>query len=483
MLASQQISEPVDAEFFRLFFEAVRLGIRLIRDLETRDVLFASHIPFHRAYRVEGTPMPTFLPMGLKDYGAAFYTTPKVIVWKEHLPIRDLVDYALSTDPISRHFRLAKYTLAGDNHSLSDENVAYLVIKLFAGVVDMCLHKLSNDDLSVNWFKPWYREIERGIFDKELEVDLIIPIVGLSFDFNSHWLYEQTVAIFKMNEEFQEARFLDQQFDIRVPSIVAGFSSHGFLLKNRKLANDGFLQISHQAQVLIKNEISLINSLFGLLKAATGDATGYAQVLIHPLMWAHRYLAHLPVVISEAVRAYPTSFDEGVWRKTPQVVPLHHLKSISKILSTPDTFKDKRISLALSRLNSCLLRENKEDQILDACIGLEALFNDSDKQEMTHKLALRVAAISQYFERGEYSKKDIFAAVKTIYKFRSTVAHGGKTNSKDSVVTIAGGESPTEEFAVDILRESIIALGKYPQFLDSAKIDFDILLGSSDGSR
>lgn len=156
----------------------------------------------------------------------------------------------------------------------------------------------------------------------------------------------------------------------------------------------------------------------------------------------------------------------------------NHLDSISGILTTNATYNDKRISLALSRLNSCLLRESKYDQILDACIGLEALFGDSEKQEMTHKLALRIAAITHLFERGEYLKKDVFKAVKAVYSYRSRVAHGGSSDLKEQFVTIAGFEIPIIEFAIDILREAIIALGKNPRYLDPAAIDIYILLDS-----
>src|SRR5205085_12249355 len=104
----------------------------------------------------------------------------------------------------------------------------YIFIDLFAAVVDMCVHRLADNEFSSNWFKPWYRELERGIFDEELQVGLIVPIIALSFDFDSHWLDEQKVAIFRMNKELQEARLLNQQFDIKVPSLITGFSSHAF---------------------------------------------------------------------------------------------------------------------------------------------------------------------------------------------------------------------------------------------------------------
>jgi len=285
MKNSLQKPEPEDEEFFQLFCNAVELGTNLVRDLNNRNSYIGSHLSFHRAYWSEGYSIPNFTPDNLKNYGSAFGSNSNSLInCKEHSAINDLLSYVLSNEQIHEHFRSAKYTLAGENYRLPDDQVEMLFIGLFGGTVDLCMHKLAQGNFSANWFKPWYRGIERGIFDEELEVDLIIPIVALSFDFDSHWLDEQKIAIFKMNNEFQEARFLDQQFDIKVPSIVSGFSSHAFLLKSRKIKNDGYLQIHHEALSLIKNEVSLINSLFGLLKAATGCATGYAQVVLHPLV-------------------------------------------------------------------------------------------------------------------------------------------------------------------------------------------------------
>ncbi len=434
---------------------------------------------FHRAYVEKGKSIPDFMSAGLIDYGAAFGAKlDSPINYRKHKPIADLLSYAFSNEKIHGHFRVSKYSAAGEDYHLTDEQVEFFFIRMFASTVDMCMHKLIDGDFSQNWFKAYFREIERGIFDEKLEVDLIIPIIGLSFDFPHYWLDEQKVGIFKMDLEFQEARHLDQQFHIKVPTYVARFSSHAFMLKGRTIENDGYMQTTYQAQFLIKREISLINSLFGLLKAATGHSTGYAQVIVHPLMWTPEYVAHLPAVISQSVRAYPSYFDDGVWRTKPDIVSSNYLDSISEILTATSIFNSKKMRLAVSRLNSCLLRETEEDQILDACIGLEALFGDEDKQEMTHKLALRIAGVTHLFERGEYLKKDVFKAVKTIYGYRSAVAHGKTSNSKNQVVEVGGQKFPTVQFAIDLLRETIIALGKNSRFLKQGEIDTYILLDS-----
>jgi hypothetical protein len=64
------------------------------------------------------------------------------------------------------------------------------------------------------------------------------------------------------------------------------------------------------------------------------------------------------------------------------------------LTAAKDTGKGNRLQLVIKRLNSCYMREDQEDAILDATIGLEILLSDGETQEVTHKLALRLAALS-----------------------------------------------------------------------------------------
>ena len=109
---------------------------------------------------------------------------------------------------------------------------------------------------------------------------------------------------------------------------------------------------------------------------------------------------------------------------------------------------------------------------------MEALFGDGDNQEMTHKLALRMAALLSLDARRERSSLDIFEDTKTIYKFRSKVVHGRKGKEIDKVrfINHPTGEVPAVEAALANLRQAIRVLAENPQFLEPELIDRTLLL-------
>src|SRR5260370_42543411 len=95
--------------------------------------------------------------------------------------------------------------------------------------------------------------------------------------------------------------------------------------------------------------------------------------------------------------------------------------------SIQQTTGGRRLELVIKRLNSCYMREEQEDAILDATIGLEILLSDGDTQEVTHKLALRLAALSTLVPGCEQQAATVFRNVKkAIYAFRSAVVPGNE---------------------------------------------------------
>jgi hypothetical protein len=136
------------------------------------------------------------------------------------------------------------------------------------------------------------------------------------------------------------------------------------------------------------------------------------------------------------------------------------------------------VSVATNRINSCYLRGSDEDSIIDATIAMEALFGDSGDQEMTHKLALRMAALSKLDPTSEKSAIDIFNDTKQIYKFRSKVVHGrrGKEIESSRFINQNSTKIYTIEVALSNLRQAIRILAENPQFLDPHLIDKNLLL-------
>ncbi len=119
-----------------------------------------------------------------------------------------------------------------------------------------------------------------------------------------------------------------------------------------------------------------------------------------PVEWAHDYTATLPPLEGLTTRKYPSKLEPvstltgGEFPKLSdlQVEDIRDL--FHSLTSVKGTAEGRRLRLAIKRLNSCYMRDEEEDAILDATIGLEILLSDGDTQEVTHKLALRLAALS-----------------------------------------------------------------------------------------
>jgi hypothetical protein len=117
-------------------------------------------------------------------------------------------------------------------------------------------------------------------------------------------------------------------------------------------------------------------------------------------------------------RAYPEAFDDGIWR-TPRTQisadALQRLVQAAVALSgAPES-----VRIASRRLRRIAFRESREDSVLDAAIGVEALLG-GDREEITHRISQRAAvALADGFPPST-----IYDLVKKFYGVRSAVVHG-----------------------------------------------------------
>ena len=74
-----------------------------------------------------------------------------------------------------------------------------------------------------------------------------------------------------------------------------------------------------------------------------------------------------------SVRYYPPLFENGYWNEEMPKVTHDELESAGKLFRRIRELNNKRLAIALRRLNLSSLRANGGDGLLDAMIGLEAL--------------------------------------------------------------------------------------------------------------
>lgn len=91
----------------------------------------------------------------------------------------------------------------------------------------------------------------------------------------------------------------------------------------------------------------------------------------------------------------------------------------------------RALSIPISRLGSSLRRRGslrKEDELIDAVIALEALY-EVEGSELTNKLSTRAA---WFLGRTADQRMEIHKEVKDIYKARSRVVHGKNVRAQDA---------------------------------------------------
>jgi|SRR5215469_6526146 len=105
-------------------------------------------------------------------------------------------------------------------------------------------------------------------------------------------------------------------------------------------------------------------------------------------------------------------------------------------------------------------------------IALEALLSDGT-QEMTHKVAMRLAALYKISDRPRAVQA--FTEMKRIYGFRSKIVHGSADWQKYREITRGKEKVRATDAALEHLRNAFAVLIKNPAFLDPQKIDSFLL--------
>jgi len=196
------------------------------------------------------------------------------------------------------------------------------------------------------------------------------------------------------------------------------------------------------------------------LRVVTQARTGYAQVFLRPVGWADRWTHALPPVVDVGVfHRYPASFDNYGWLKKTTLVSADQLAALPEDVRSArkagTTKAGKATRLALRRLSLAGLRDDDDDTLVDACIGIEALLS-SDSTEVNHKIATRGAAALVTRSAEPLDPQKAFVMLKAVYGRRSDLVHGSGKENK-AVFDLGGRKIPTSTLAVFLLRKLLLS--------------------------
>ncbi|GGA64901.1 HEPN domain-containing protein [Salinicoccus roseus] len=369
------------------------------------------------------------------------------------------------------------YGYPGEEEERTSEIIEININNHIKELVAKALHNWGEEiDLSRENFLEIYLPIENSIYLKELPVAFYIPILFLKFDFDFFEI-DDNISIVKLDEKFQLSRININTYSENINEALLSSASHALFIENYSFPNGNKYLKSRMLNDLEAYPLKTINYFFNALRMVIDQPTGYAQVLSKPINWAYGYTADLIELSGVSTRAYPHEFNDFYWLQ-PEIssISIEELRSMTAIYSGLKEQENKKIQLACKRLESCYLRKDDRDIIIDAVIGLEALLSDSDKGEITHKLSMRIAFLLQMSSLNQ-SKLEIFKNMKFIYSFRSLIVHGDPKWEKKRKIDLKNSDSIlTADLATMYLKECIIIILQNKEYLKANMIDEKMIL-------
>lgn len=372
-----------------------------------------------------------------------------------------------------------KFEIGKDHDDYS--RLLNLSIKSFAeNIVERYLHLyIEEDEFSIDNFKRIYLPLENSIHNKVLNIDIVIPILFLKFNFESFTIDSNTY-IEKLDTIMQLSRTKISNYAVPVNKTVIGAATHALVLKNYSLDNRNKWILSKLLSEQLAYPTEVIDDFFNCFRILFGYETGYAQLISRPIDWCESYQGTLRPLYGTLIRAYPARFDNYYWL-APELptVTEDQIAQVGEIFQKFQSEPNQKIKIANQRLKYCYLRDNEQDAIIDAMIALETLLSDGERSELNHKLALRMAAILSLSEEITQSPHEIFSSVKKIYDYRSAIVHGNpKAENKREIKLEGTTPIPAVEKAIEFLRVAITVIVENPQYLKASKIDEDLILKS-----
>ena len=190
---------------------------------------------------------------------------------------------------------------------------------------------------------------------------------------------------------------------------------------------------------------------------------------MQPDGWIHGFCADLPAVYGAKSHFVNSKELSTFWMYLP-------VSTITKEQSDRicDLYKkfnacDGKLDFALRRYNRCVLREEIDDQVTDACIGLESFLSGDAKTEITYTISNRIPVI--FAGNNDSSSVNSRKILKKIYSLRSKIVHGSKIADKDKYCTIDDVRYYLPKLAIKYLRQTIIFMLDHPKFLKSEEFD------------
>ncbi len=473
--------EKIGPTFAKLLFDAMSEGLIVVKAAVSDGKFIPPYFDYPTVsyHKKNGMPsLGTTHRDAPKNYKRLFSGTgllsPSADFPPETFPHVDaLVQYCKKNERLKSFFELRLF----EDHQVSE----YIIHSLVAECVDRYIQLTGSFDLNKGDFIRVTIPVYRAIINETLDVAIMAPIALTKFDFNRLKVGKRAY-ILKLADDLQLSRSKTHYYGSGAHASVVNAATHALVLTGWELRdNENYFDSRDRLKALSAFPTDDIDNFFAALRLATGHDTGYGQLLFYPRHWALTYYADLPILYGTTVRRYPSSFDDHGWLRRLEPVSRDNVLELGKIYRAICEADKPQLAIAIRRFNACHLRDDAEDTVIDATIGLEALLSDPDPHEMTHKLALRGAALATLYDERPYAPAKLFSGIKKVYIKRSAIVHGGRraAKKKKSKTTELTTEDAATK-AVEYLGFCIKTLLQNPRYFNPKKIDDELLLDDHD---
>ncbi|WP_141002429.1 HEPN domain-containing protein [Pseudarthrobacter phenanthrenivorans] len=349
-----------------------------------------------------------------------------------------------------------------------DSSIRVDVFELPVKIAERVVHLSGGDALDESLFESTCRELLYFWLHEELPVEMVLPILGVSFDDDALELSDGC-RVERLSDGEQLARWPQQRR--RELDDAALMATHALVVPGWTMTVDKWFIWMRVAEEP-NEDVEQAKTFFQALAMITDAPSGYAQILTRPKGWANTYQGTLPPLRASD---FTTQFSKRLARGGLEPAATLSSQDSDLLVACYSSLSGTAAPLAIAahRLLRSEMRTDIEfsDVILDLCIGIESLLSDGPV-DMTYKLGIRAAAVLG--AQGWEQPSAYVEAVKKIYDRRSAVVHGRGKEGKSATIAAAGKEWNAEDLARRILRELMLARHHNPS-LDAKAIDTQLV--------
>lgn len=294
-----------------------------------------------------------------------------------------------------------------------------------------------------------YKARETSWLARELPYELVVPLLLTDLQIDDTFHIDADARFEKLSDDDLRAMFAD--YDLSgVPQPLALAAKYALVVKMPPLTNTGETALAFLPEP--DPDLTKVRSVCEALRIVSSASIGWARVFRRPLGWTHRWKDALPVFsIQHTSREYPAAFDDYGWLKKGGTVATDELDKLPAVVAAI-TNASAKAKLAARRLSMADVRDDTDDQLVDACIGLEALLGQ-EGAELSYRVAVRAAALLSSKKDNPLDAGVVFDLARKVYNRRSELVHGSVSGKHESFTFPNGTTMATHYLAVYLLRE------------------------------